>query len=315
MMNYIKLYSFKIFIIVLFINPHVHSSIKNSIIAKVGDQIITSYELENKIKTTLVLSKEQINQKNIDKIKNLSLNNLINTKLKDSELSKYNLKVNQLAVSQQLKNISMKLGIQELELKSFFKENNIDYEKYIREIETEFLWQKLIFQIYSKKIVINENEIISELNEFIKNKKKIDEFHLAEIEVFFDSQNEKVKLIKQIKDTIDQFGFDSAANKFSISSSSISGGDIGWVSSTGLSEKILNILKDLKPGEITEPLTQVNKIIFLKLLEKRSVENNQKLDFEKLKISLINKKKNELLNLYSNNHLSKKRNSTLINLQ
>ena len=92
MMNYIKLYSFKIFIIVLFINPHVHSSIKNSIIAKVGDQIITSYELENKIKTTLVLSKEQINQ-NIDKIKNLSLNNLINTKLKDSELSKYNLKV------------------------------------------------------------------------------------------------------------------------------------------------------------------------------------------------------------------------------
>ena len=106
MMNYIKLYSFKIFIIVLFINPHVHSSIKNSIIAKVGDQIITSYELENKIKTTLVLSKEQINQKNIDKIKNLSLNNLINTKLKDSELSKYNLKVNQLAVSQQLKNIS-----------------------------------------------------------------------------------------------------------------------------------------------------------------------------------------------------------------
>ena len=70
----------------------------------------------------------------------------------------------------------MKLGIQELELKSFFKENNIDYEKYIREIETEFLWQKLIFQIYSKKIVINENEIISELNEFIKNKKKIDEY-------------------------------------------------------------------------------------------------------------------------------------------
>ena len=63
MMNYIKLYSFKIFIIVLFINPQVHSSIKNSIIAKVGDQIITSYELENKIKTTLVFQKNKLIKK------------------------------------------------------------------------------------------------------------------------------------------------------------------------------------------------------------------------------------------------------------
>ena len=38
------------------------------------------------------------------------------------------------------------------------------------------------------------------------------------------------------------------------------------------------------------------------------------MDIEKLKLSLVNKKRNELLKLYSNNHLSKKRNSTLINL-
>ena len=97
-------------------------------------------------------------------------------------------------------------------------------------------------------------------------------------------------------------------------STSINGGDLGWISSSGLSEELLKILSKLKLGENSKAIIQVNKIIFLKLLDKRNIKNNEKMDIEKLKLSLVNKKRNELLKLYSNNHLSKKRNSTLINL-
>ena len=71
------------------------------------NQIITAYELENKIKTVLILSNEQINQKNIDKVKKVSLNSLINYKIKNAELSKFNIDINQLAVLNHLKNISL----------------------------------------------------------------------------------------------------------------------------------------------------------------------------------------------------------------
>ena len=46
-------------------------SIENKIIAKVNNEIITSYDLKNKIKTTLILSNEIINQDNIDEQKSL----------------------------------------------------------------------------------------------------------------------------------------------------------------------------------------------------------------------------------------------------
>tara|TARA_Y100000591_G_scaffold332887_1_gene372113 strand:+ start:423 stop:1367 length:945 start_codon:yes stop_codon:yes gene_type:complete len=314
-MRLIKFIFVNFIIFLLLTNYSSFAAIKNNIIAKVGNQIITSYELENKIKTTLILSKEQINQNNIDKIKNLSLNSLINYKLKSSELSRYNLKINQVAIVNQLRKLAINLGISENELSFFFKNNNIDYEKYIDEIRTEFLWQKLIFDIYSKKIIIDENEIITELNNILKKNKKIDEFRLAEIELIFNTKNEKNKLVQEIENSISQIGFANAANKFSLASSAANGGDIGWISSTGLSEQILNTIKNLKPGEISKPLIQVNKIIFLKLLDKRVIKSNEKINIEKLKLSLINKKRNELLNLYSNNHLSKKRNSTLIDIQ
>ena len=56
----------KILLIFCFFNSS-FGSIKNDIIAKVGEEIITSFDLENKIKITLILAKQEINQENINK--------------------------------------------------------------------------------------------------------------------------------------------------------------------------------------------------------------------------------------------------------
>ena len=63
--------------------------VENKIIAKVNNEIITSYDLKNKIKTTLILSNEIINQDNIDRTKKLILKSLIDLKVKKDELKKY----------------------------------------------------------------------------------------------------------------------------------------------------------------------------------------------------------------------------------
>ena len=78
-----------------------------------------------------------------------------------------------------------------------------------------------------------------------------------------------------------------------------------------LSTEISQKLRNLREGEISEPITQSNKILFLKINKINKTKNNN-LDFEKLKKNIENKKKNDLLNLYSESHLSKLKNSTYI---
>lgn len=90
-MKMIKIIFIQICLMILVINSS-NSSIENKIIVKVGNEIITLFELENKINTTLILTNQEINQKNINKIKNLSLKKLIDNKLKQNELKKYGLK-------------------------------------------------------------------------------------------------------------------------------------------------------------------------------------------------------------------------------
>ena len=67
-------------------------------------------------------------------------------------------------------------------------------------------------------------------------------------------------------------------------------------------------------GEVTKPIRKTNTILFLKLNNKKRKSNLESLNIVKLKENIINKKKNELFNLYSNSHISKLKNTSLIGI-
>ena len=59
------------------------AAINNKIALKIENKIITQYEIKNKILRSLILSEQEINQKNIDALKKKSLNSLIQLTLKN----------------------------------------------------------------------------------------------------------------------------------------------------------------------------------------------------------------------------------------
>ena len=84
---------FVIFFFLLNFETSAFGVIQNKILIKIENEIISSYELKNKINTLIVLSNKEINQSNIDKIKKIAVNELINLKMKKIELAKYNLEI------------------------------------------------------------------------------------------------------------------------------------------------------------------------------------------------------------------------------
>ena len=309
---------FKIFCIIFFFtlskNHLSFSAIKNNIIAKVGNEIITLIELENKVNTTLILANQKINQENINKLKNISLKRLIDLKVKQSEIKKFNIELNEIAIENHMQKVSKNLNIDPSELKKFFELNKIDYDQYKKEVETEFLWQRLISQLYYSKISINKDQIEKEVLEFSKNRKKKLEFKLAELEVNYENET-KNELIKELKNSIDKIGFSETVIKYSISSSAFNGGEIGWVNSEVISSNLIDKIKNLKIGEISSEIIGIDTLVFYKMIDKRFSDDAEKINDNIIRKKIIDIKKNELLNLYSNSHLSKKKNSIVIKLQ
>ena len=259
------------FILFFTLSNNLESNIQNSIIVKVDRKIVTAFEVKNKILSTLIISGTEISQKNIDELKMQTLDNLIFFKLKEIELEKYNYQVNKKKVDEYINSISGK-SIQTL--KNEFKNNGLDFDLWIKEIETELKWRSFIYKNYAKKINIDENFINEEVSKILKSNYNNIELNISEIEVLQNNNISDRDLIAKIYEEIEKNGFDKAALKFSISNSSADKGNIGWVNLNVLSEKINNILKELDPGQVSKPIIQANSILFLKLDSKRVLKLN-----------------------------------------
>ena len=300
------------FLIIIMLKENISfASIKNKILVNIGNQIITSYELKNRVKTILVLNNKELNQENVNRTKGEALNFLINSKLKKGEIVKYKVAANNEAVLNHLNSIASNYNTDKNGLKAIFENNDLSYELFLDGIKTEFAWQQLIFNFHQDKIKLNEQEIDEELNKIITKKKQAEEYNLAEIEITVGNDVDNKKKIEEIKNQINEIGFKNTAIKYSTSLSALEGGSLGWIASQALSNMILNRVKEMKPGDISEPIFQSETVTFIKLLDKRKISFND-INLKKMKSQIISKKKNELLNLFSNSYLSKIKNTTLI---
>ena len=303
-----KLFFIYFFFFNIFFYLNIYASAENKIIVKINHKIISSYEIKNKINTELVLRNLEINQKNIDNFKNFSLQELIKLRLKEIEILKFmSTNYKNVDISKQLNKISSGNTV---ELKKRFENNKINYDIFISELKIQTAWQQLIFRLFKNKVQIDENEIIKLANEF-KNTRQFKEFDLSEIVITFENNNDIKAKIENVKNSLNDVGFEKTVKIFSESDTATNNGKLGLISENMLSTEISQKLRNLREGEISEPITQSNKILFLKINKINKTKNNN-LDFEKLKKNIENKKKNDLLNLYSESHLSKLKNSTYI---
>ena len=281
--------------------------IETKIVVMVNNEPVTSYELKNKILTTLILSNQVINQEIIDQSKNAAINSLINMKLKKFEIEKYKIKPDLNNINSYLKKISSN-DIESLKKK--FIDNSIDYQIFLNEIEVELAWQKLIYTRYSKKVKIEDNLINNELQKLLNKKEKQSEYKLSEIQIEITEKNKDI-IINQVMKDIDTIGFEKTAKKLSMTSTAINNGNLGWINSKSLSKQMIDILDKMKINEVSKPIIKLNNVMFLKITDKRSVEINSQ-NIDDLKKNIINNKTNELFKLYSNNHLSKIKSSSFI---
>lgn len=310
-MRLIKLFLITSLFLYYNFTSNLYGVIKNNIAIKVENQIITNYEIRNKILTSIVLAGKEINQSNIDNFKKQSVSSLIDQKLILKELTKYKIEDDNLQINQYLNSISSN-DIEKF--KKIFFDNNLDYSLFLEEVKTKLKWQKLIYRIYSDRINIDENFLNNEVLRIVKNQKKIQEFKLSEIEIFLKNDPSDKLLISNIKKEILENGFEKTALIYSVSDTSNNKGSLGWVNSTSLNNQIYEIVSKLSIGSVSEPVIINDTALFL-LLENKRETNPLDLNEAELKRKIKNKKTNDLYNLYSKSHLSKLKNNSLIEYQ
>ena len=272
------------------------------IIGKVGNVIITNYDVKKETTYLKILNSSLSDLEN-KKIFEIGKNSLSNELIKKKELEKFfDLKKENSFLEQIFQNFYKDLGLKnENEFKKYLSINKTYSVDEIKEkLKIEIMWNQLIYELYNRQVSIDENELLKRIN----NEKNIIEEYLL-YEIFFRLENsenlneKKEKILSSISD----IGFNNTANLYSISESSSYGGKIGWVKETNLSETIKIELEKINIGQHSKVMQIGNNFMSLKIEDKKSSNKiiDKKNRLEELKKFEVNKQ----LNLYSNMHFNK----------
>jgi len=287
----------------------------NSLIIKltINDQIITNYDLEKEKNYLFALNPKLRNIEN-SRLLQLSRDSLIREKIKQKEIEKfYEIDYENEQVNKIIENIFLSLNIPTVnEFEIYLQKFDIKLPEIKKKISIEQVWNKLIFELYNDKLLINEDVINQQLDEILKNNLNKKSFNLSEIVFTSKDKTEFNNTLAEIKNVINNNGFEEAAKIFSISNTAKSGGSLGWINENQLNEKIYSAIINLNANQYSDPIITAGSNIILMVNEIKEMDIadiNRKDEFQKI----INQEKNRQLNEFSIIHFKKLESNAIIN--
>ena len=300
-----------IFLVFFYITITNALSLENKILIKVDNEIITTVDVLNESKYIKAMNKslEDINENDLWKI---SINSITNEKIRMVEILNHidEIKIKDENLKFVMESIYKKLGFEELEeFKNYLKLKNVEYEFLKKKVEIESLWNELVYAKYFDKVFIDKENLLKKIKN--ENKETIKSYLLSEIVFDITNDTSLDQKFKLIENEIKKSGFESAAFSYSISNSSKSGGNIGWVNEDTINQKLKNEIKKIELGQYTKPIVIPGGVLILKLEDIKEIKNE--IDIDSKLNELIRYSTNEQLNQFSNIYFNKVKKNIKIN--
>ena len=305
----IKLYIIVIFTIIL--NIQNLSAFENKILFKIDNEIITTIDIYEEIKFLKVFNPE-INSLSDVELFEISKNSLIRDKIKKIEIMKFvkELKVDDKFLLKLVERKYSRLNINSIKnFEKYLKKENLNIEIVKEKFIIELMWNDLIYQKFSKKVVIDKERIKNEISQN-SQKKFQKEFLLSEIVFNVTNKDEFNNKYQKILLDIEKVGFKKTALIHSNSDTATNGGLIGWVKEVNLNKRLKKVISELKPGQFSKPVRTSSGFIIIKIDEEK--EYVLKFNLTDRIDEIIRFKTNEQLNQFSNMYLNKLKKNLVI---
>jgi len=236
------------------------------IVAEVNDDIITLYELDRKAEPFVRRVKAMARpleeeRRMVYELREKVLNQMIDEKLTDEEIERYNIKVSEEAIDNTIEEMKKRSYLTDQQLRDRLKQEGLTMEEYRTQMKNQILRVRLVNREVKSKIVITEEDIRAY---YEKNRDRYageGRVHLRQIIMTPSSPTneeekrairEKLAAIRQ--QVIDGASFAEMAREYSASPLAKAGGDLGAFKMSDLAPYILRALAGLKAGDVTEVL-------------------------------------------------------------
>jgi peptidyl-prolyl cis-trans isomerase SurA len=247
--------------------------------AVVNDIVISSYDLDQRIKLAMVTSGQQPSADLARRIHDQILRQLVDEMLQLLEAQKYNVKVTADDVDGALKRIGQQNNITADQINKMLDENGIARGTLQQQLQADIAWQKLVQQRVAPRVSVSEEEVDAVLARMQETASSA-QYLAAEIFIPVESPDQEATAKESIQNIRNQLqqgaSFAGMARQFSKTATASAGGDLGWVTEADVSSpEVAKALQSMRPGTVSDPIRAANGYYLIGLREKRTAAGSR----------------------------------------
>jgi peptidyl-prolyl cis-trans isomerase SurA len=261
-------YIFLIFFLITNFNENLKSQDIQAIAVIVNDEVISRYDVNQRVRLILVTSGIPATEENVKRIEEQAIKALIDEKIQIQEAIKLEVPDSPDEINLMLDNIARGNQTTAEGILESITSQGVNSETLLNQIKSELLWNKIVRGRFGSYINISDEEVNIIYDRTIQNINN-SQYDISEIFIGFEDESEEKeakelteRLTEQLKNEI---AFEPVAQQFSQAPSSGQGGFIGWVSEGQLDPDIISNIKNLEIGSVSNPIKTVNGYYIIKL--------------------------------------------------
>ena len=243
------------------------------IAAIVNEDLISVYDLQNRVRWVVLSSGIRADQSNQRRIVQQVLRDLVDERLRMQEAERLSIRVTDREIDRQ---IQTQADRQNLSVDGFLDrvaQRGIDPATVRAQVRANIAWNKLATRQLRRQVDVGEDEIDLEL-EKLRDALNQPQKRLQEVFLSFDSETNETEIFQSAERIVQQAregsDFGSLARAFSQSRTAQEGGEIGWVAEAQVGPDLVDAFRALGPGDTSDPIRTPSGIAVLHVSEQRA---------------------------------------------
>lgn len=249
-------------------------TLADGIVATVNDQIITGFDLRQRMLSVIAMSQVQPTEENIPAIQQQALQALIEERLQAQEIAKYEtLTISDEEVDREIAAMAQEAGTTPENYLAFLAQGGIRPNAMREQLRTEIGWRELVGGRFNSRARVSRAQVEQALRQITEAASKpqylIGEIYLEANRV--GGQQAAVSGAEQlVAQMVQGAPFQAVARQFSAAPSAARGGDAGWVVQGTVQPALQTALDALQVGQLSRPIPVEGGVYIVYMRDKRS---------------------------------------------
>jgi peptidyl-prolyl cis-trans isomerase SurA len=229
----------------------------DGVAATVNDSVISDYDLKQRIALFVATSGVRPSTDALNAIRDQVLKQLETEQMELLEAKKDNVSVSASEVDKAINDITKSNHITLDQLKSVLAQGGVDIATLRSQISVQIAWSKLVQDQLGDRVHVTPENVDAELAK-IKAGANKPRYLVGEIFQAVDSPEQDAKVQKDMADLDTQIQqgapFSAVARQFSQNPTAAQGGELGWVQEGQIPAELMNRLRTMNVGDVSEPI-------------------------------------------------------------